>query len=266
MVIVAEGSVGLASLSPDDLDQLDSRENSQLVHVDAFYVDRFAVTNDQFQVFVDDGGYENFDLWPESVLPMVLNFVDTTGCPGPAFWANGRTPQGRGHHPVVGVSWYEAYAFARWCGKRLVNCAEWQHAATWADSGSGRHRYPWGDSFNANFANTWEAKREDTVPVDQYADGATANGIHQMVGNVWEWTDTLFEAQMSKGLRIVTDGPMAEIRGGAYDTYFTSQATCRFRSAQAIAARHPNLGFRLCLTASDLCQPNDSYAFCDQGE
>ena len=266
MVIIPAGSVSLASFSAEEVKRRNEPEANMTVGVDALYLDRFAVTNGDFATFVDDGGYEKFELWPESILSLVLNFVDSTGCPGPAYWQNGRPPLDRIDHPVVGVSWYEAFAFAKWCGKRLPNCAEWQQAVSWADGGTGRSRYPWGDAFNADMTNTWEARVHDTVPVSEFAKGATPNGIYQMVGNVWEWTDTLFECECEDGSRIVTERPMAEIRGGAFDTYVPSQATGRFRSAQDVFARNHNLGFRLCLTANQLCMPTDSYAFCDQGE
>ena len=89
------------------------------MRVDGYYLDRYPVTNAQYHQFVRHGGYEQMAIWDPEIWPAVLDFVDTTGHAGPRFWRDGRYPRGEDHHPVVGVSWYEAAAYARWVGKRL---------------------------------------------------------------------------------------------------------------------------------------------------
>ena len=225
---------------------------SQEVFVESFYLDRFAVTNHEFLQFVKAGGYDRMDLWPQDVWPNVLQFVDKTGLPGPRFWSQGRPSKDRMNHPVVGICWYEASAYARWVGKRLPATAEWQWAATWgalSESGQSSLKYPWGNAFDSKKANVWQSGPVDTVPVDQFYEGATSNGIFQLTGNVWEWINTRF-------VHHDDDRPcFAEVRGGAFDSYFESQITTEFRSGFPLMQRSPNVGFRCSLAHSAVLMP-----------
>lgn len=229
--------------------------------VGALYIDRTAVTNSQFAEFVGGGGYDAPDLWPEEVWANVAQFVDRTGYPAPRFWENGRCPKKLEEHPVVGVCWYEANAYAVWAGKRLPSSLEWERAGTWPTSledQSGTVRYPWGNSFDPSRANTWSSGVGGTVEGTAYPEGCTPNGVYQLVGNVWEWVaDEYLGPAVREGLRIFLDQQMAEIRGGAFDTYFDSQVTCRFRTGQPLLFRGANLGFRCVVTAEDLRRPAD---------
>jgi len=232
-------------------------------HTASIYLDRWCVTNTDYQAFVDHGGYENISLWPEQILPSILQFVDQTGKPGPAFWENGAPRKGTSAHPVVGVSWYEANAYAMWVGKRLPTSAEWQRAGTWGKSGSDsliEARYPWGNAFDPEYANTWASGQHHTSPVHEFPGGNTPNGIRQMIGNVWEWMNTQFLLAATEEITVHMSDPMAEIRGGAFDSYFHSQTTCQSRSAQSLSARKNNLGFRCCFSADGLEPPGDQDA------
>src|SRR5262249_44814420 len=157
--------------------------------VDAFYLDRCAVTNEQFARFVRAGGYDDLETWPREVWPSVMRFTDRTGRPGPRHWRDGTYPSGKGDHPVVGVCWYEAVAYATGAGTRPPAAAEWQKAAGWPErhSGGACRRYPWGELFGEGKANLWAAGVGQTVPVREFRAGSTPNGIHQLTGNVWEW-------------------------------------------------------------------------------
>ena len=228
--------------------------------VDSLYIDRYPVTNAEYARFVAAGGYGNADLWPPEVLPNVLQFVDSTGHPGPKYWREGQPPPGKEHHPVVGICWYEANAYAHWTAKRLPTSAQWQRAATWSkDEGgqAGQPRYPWGNAFDPDRANTWSARRGDTVPVDAYPSGRTPGGVHQLVGNVWEWIDGQFYLASEEDVDVLVDHAMAEIRGGAFDTYFHAQATCQFRSGLPLSCRRSNVGFRCCIAGERLPAPPD---------
>ncbi len=102
--------------------------------VDEFLIDRFEVTNRRFKTFIDSGGYKNKKYW---TTPFFLNgkeipwdtamahFVDHTGRPGPAGWEAGNFPEGLGDHPVTGVSWYEAAAYASFVHKSLPTVFHW---------------------------------------------------------------------------------------------------------------------------------------------
>lgn len=234
-------------------------------HVRSFYLDRCAVTNAEFARFVAGGGYGEMELWPSEVWANVLQFVDTTGLPGPRDWSNGRPPRSRENHPVVGVCWYEANAYAHWMGKRLPTPAEWERAGSWPagrDGQAGKVRYPWGNVFEPARANTWVGGPGTTVPVEKYENGSTPNGVYQLIGNVWEWVAARYTCRLRReDMRVVFDSPMGEIRGGAFDTYFETQATCQFRTGQPLLYRGENVGFRCCASTEGLQPPPDPSAF-----
>jgi iron(II)-dependent oxidoreductase len=250
--------IGLAGKESDDneFQDTDLASAGTVVEVEGFRLDRFEVTNQQFQQFIDHGGYSQATLWEPQVWPAVVDFVDRTGRPGPRFWSNGRYAAGEEDHPVVGVSWYEAAAYARWVGKRLPSDAEWEKAGCWpvelAVDTLLQRRYPWGDGMERARTNIWGSGPGTTVPVDKYPEGASAGGVYQLIGNVWEWTagDYGGGAYQRRGLNLAT--PMKSIRGGAYDTYFDNQATCQFQSGENPVARKHNIGFRCAVSTCDL--------------
>jgi serine/threonine protein kinase/dienelactone hydrolase len=103
-----------------------------------YYVDRYEVTNSEFQKFVDSGGYEKKEYWREPVKKdgrdltwneAMAQFRDTTGRPGPSTWVGGHYPEGKADLPVSGVSWYEASAYAAFAGKQLPVLAQWFQTA-----------------------------------------------------------------------------------------------------------------------------------------
>jgi iron(II)-dependent oxidoreductase len=227
------------------------------VRVDAFLLDRFCVTNRQFQAFVDSGGYTEMALWESEIWPGVLDFVDQTGYPGPLYWRDGRCPLGLEDHPVVGVSWYEASAYARWCGKRLPTHPEWEKAASWPAQMSAANRphrrFPWGDSLDRSKANLWLTGIGGTVPVQEFPEGVSVGGVYQLVGNVWEWTSTNFGAFTFLDDELILPSALKSVRGGAFDTYFENHATCQFESGEDPTARVHNIGFRCAVSLCDLC-------------
>ena len=166
------------------------------MHVAPLFLDRYAVTNRQYYEFVAAGGYRDMTLWDQQTWPAVLDLVDQTGKPGPAFWQHGRYLPGEDDLPVVGVSWYEAQACARWLGKRLPTDAEWVKAACWPVATDGtamiQRRFPWGDSLDRSRANLWGSGPNRVVAVGEFPSGASVGGIYQMVGNVWEWNASDF--------------------------------------------------------------------------
>lgn len=221
---------------------------------EAFFIDRYTVTNAQFERFVNGDGYRKPELWPEDIFALLFQFVDETGQPGPAGWQQGSPPQDRRDHPVTGVCWYEASAYAAWVGKHLPTSSQWQRAGTWWKPNV---RHPWGNSFQRSRAHTGLTPQASTAPVDAFPDGATPNGIHQLIGNVWEWTDTALEQIEHDGQMYDIPETFGEIRGGAYDTYLVSQSNCLFRSGLPLLYRGPNVGFRCCVSPDCLDVEND---------
>ncbi|MCI0335029.1 MAG: formylglycine-generating enzyme family protein [Planctomycetes bacterium] len=228
-----------------------------LVAVEPAYLDRYCVTNELYQKFVDAGGYEQLEFWHEEALPALLDFVDRTGCPGPRYWSDGRHAGGEQQLPVVGISWFEAWAYARWVGKRLPNDAEWTKAGAWpVETAPGRiaqRRYPWGESFDVRRAHLFGSGAQGPVSVDEFPGGVSVGGIHQLIGNVWEWTATPL-AELGDPSLHVSESVMS-IRGGAFDTYFENHATCHYQSGEHALSRRPNIGFRLALSMRDLEAP-----------
>jgi formylglycine-generating enzyme required for sulfatase activity len=111
------------------------------------------------------------------------------------FWKKRWPPIGKKDHPVVNVSWHDAMAYCRWlsevAGKpyRLPSEVEWEKGARGTDG----RIYPWGDVWDAAQCNTREGrKKQSTTPVGAYPEGASPYGLLDMVGNVWEWTRSLW--------------------------------------------------------------------------
>jgi iron(II)-dependent oxidoreductase len=280
MALIPEGDVLLEPHLPAaDWDESETAgPQGAVVHVAAAFLDRYAVTNRQFQVFVGAGGYDQMAIWDPMIWPAVLNFVDSTGHPGPRYWQHGHFPPGKADHPVVGVCWYEAAAYARWIGKRLPADAEWLKAGCWpvplsADNRMQR-KFPWGNAMDRSRANLWGSGPGDTVAVEDFELGLSVGGISQLIGNVWEWTMADFEVPAAAAKPRDADlfatnesaadqtagewsaagsrTPLKVIRGAAFDSYFDHQATCQFASGDHPLARKYNIGFRLALGLCDL--------------
>lgn len=171
------------------------------VELPPFWLGRHEVTNREFQAFVDSGGYRDPALWPEPFerdgrmlewQEAMADFVDATGRPGPSTWRLGAFPDGQGDHPVTGVSWYEAAAFARWAEAELPTLHHWFRAA----------------APSSNFSEILQRARfggDGTVPVgSSHAIGPF--GAHDMAGNAFEWT----ASADSKGRRYAAGGAWDE--------------------------------------------------------
>ena len=253
MALVPTGDVRMSSWRGDERRDDSAR---RIVRVDALYLDRHPVTNAQFQAFVAAGGYEQMPMWDSAVWPAVLDFVDTTGHPGPRYWRLGRFPDGLDDHPVVGVSWYEAWAYARWVGKRLVTDPEWVKSGSWPVATAAddlvQRKYPWGDTMQRDHVNIWGTGDDRTCSVDAFPEGGSVGGVYQLIGNVWEWTANNFGVWDADAQRVKRSPVMKSLRGGAFDTYFETQASCHFQSGDSPLARKHNIGFRCAISLCDI--------------
>jgi len=149
--------------------------------VTEYFLDRFEVSNRQYQAFVDAGGYLTPELWTEPFvedgreLPFdeaTARLRDSTGRTGPAGWEFGAYPEGRGDDPVGGLSWFEAAAYCAFAGKRLPTVYHWYNAT---------HQDQLSDIIGfSNFGT------DGPVPVGSLA-GMGDYGTFDMAGNVKEW-------------------------------------------------------------------------------
>ncbi|WP_127501133.1 ergothioneine biosynthesis protein EgtB [Actinoplanes solisilvae] len=177
---------------------LDNERPAHQVDVPAFHIDRAAVTCSQFAAFIDAGGYDDPRWWSTAGWA----HRQAAGLTAPAFWQRdgdgwavstfGRTAPVVPDEPVVHVSFHEASAYASWAGKRLPTEAEWEKAAR-HDPATGRsRRYPWGDdSPTPRHANLGQQFLRP-APAGAFPDGVSPLGVHQLIGDVWEWTSTGF--------------------------------------------------------------------------
>ena len=101
-------------------------------------------------------------------------------------WVHGAPPKELEKHPVAWVSLEDARAYARWAGKRLPGDIEWQRAAQGADG----RKYPWGNTFDSTRCNYGLGH---TSPVDAYPSGKSPYGVADLVGNVWQLTNDVFD-------------------------------------------------------------------------
>ena len=148
------------------------------VHLDAFYMDKYEVTNAQFRVFVNANPQ-----WQKSHIDRRFHNGYYLN-----HWSDNTYPFGKGEHPVVYVSWYAAMAYAEWAGKRLPTEAEWEYAAR---GGVAELKYPLGNTISTREAN-YNSHVGGTTAVGRYA--ANGYGLYDMAGNVWEWCLDEFDA------------------------------------------------------------------------
>ena len=152
-------------------------------NVPPFYIDRFEVTNRQYQEFVDKGGYAKRDYWTRKFMQngrelswneAKAQFRDSTGRTGPSTWEGGHYPEGQGDFPVSGVGWYEAVAYAAFAGKSLPTFAQWYVAAP-SDVAT----------YTVRASNISQAK---LAPAGAFK-GLGPYGTYDMAGNVREWIE-----------------------------------------------------------------------------
>ena len=164
--------------------------------VPAFRMQRLNVSNGDFLEFVESGGYRDARWWSEQDWA----WVEGEGRTHPTFWERaGARWQWRGmFEPIdlplswpVYVSQAEASAYARWAGRRLPTEAEFQRAAYGSPDGSWR-THPWGQAAPGAAHGAFDFHGWEPEPVGSHPEGQSAWGIHDLVGNGWEWTSTIF--------------------------------------------------------------------------
>ncbi len=177
MVLVPAGAF-LMGLPERNLLAQDHEKPQREVHLSAYWIDVYPVTNARFALFLSKNGYEEPQWWSKEGWA----WKTQRRIHRPAMW--GQPGWDGPDQPAAGVSWYEADAYARWAGRRLPTDAEWEKAARGCDG----RCYPWGDNWpTADLAN-FNLYVGRTTPVGLYPNGISPYGCHDMAGNVNNWT------------------------------------------------------------------------------
>ena len=201
-----------------------------IVDLKPYWIDKFEVTNAEYQKFVDEGGYKKNIYWDKIIgedgktidweAAMEL-FVDKSGLSGPSTWSNGTYQSSQENYPVTGVSWYEARAYAKWVGKTLPTIYHWYKAAMY-----------WGESTVISPRSNFSGMPSE---VGKY-NVLSSYGCYDMAGNAREWGSNPHK----NGNR--------SVMGGGYDdeTYFFTD-----NFSQHPTNRYKTNGFRCVIIPDD---------------
>ena len=251
-----------------------ARSDEQLVrttYVNAFFMDKYEVTNAQYKQFIDANPQ-----WSKDRIESWCHDGDYL-----KHWNGNDYPWGEWHHPVVYVSWYAAMAYAEWAGKRLPTGAEWAQAAR---GGLVGQKYPWGDSIDANKANYNENGGRRVLPSHSFRgtfssccyengglttrvgrDSPNGYGLYDMGGNVREWCLDEPDIDLFPHLKLIAGGPITMLidistsvqasrvlRGGSW-VYNPEElrAVPRF-GISLLSGTHDDVGFRCVKTQGPL--------------
>lgn len=195
-VLVPAGPFTLGVDAADEPDSLDNERPAHVVDLPAFRIGRVPVTNAEWQGFIDAGGYDDPSWWS----PRGWAHRVQAGLERPLFWCAdgsrrrfGLTEEIPPDEPVQHVCFFEAEAYAAWAGARLPTEQEWEKACAWDPAVGRRRRWPWGDQPPAPGRANLGGDALRPAPVGAYPEGASAYGVEQLVGDVWEWTSSGFE-------------------------------------------------------------------------
>ncbi|MBN2543945.1 SUMF1/EgtB/PvdO family nonheme iron enzyme [bacterium] len=236
--------------------------------IDAFKISKYEITNEQFAQFIDDSGYYKEEYWD----PEGWNWRDRNNYFAPKWWEEGDYNSGLSYpqYPVVGVSWYEAEAYANWAGGRLPTEAEWEKAARGTACANGCE-FPWGEEFymsvggdtvHCNFGDGEYPYYgdidgfEETCPVGNYPGGVSQYGAYDMAGNVSEWcsdwySPTYYSLAESNNPQGPETGEERIYRGGSWisDPHLHDAITNALRTSKREKRdptdRKRSIGFRI---------------------
>jgi formylglycine-generating enzyme required for sulfatase activity len=219
--IMIEIPTGAFTMGSDSGDPEDAPARD--VDLPAFEIDKFEVTNADFDAFVKETGYVTF-----AEQQGARNWRDE--------WGNGED-----NHPVVMVTWDDATAYCEWLGKRLPAEAEWEKAARGEDGRS----FTWGTEWDPNKANVKERGLRGTAAVGSFGEGASPYGVEDMTGNVWEWTAGWYQPYPGNTAADPYYGEKFRVtRGGGWFEEEPQSTTFNRNAADPGKTANDDLGFR----------------------
>lgn len=237
---------------------MDNERPAHRVDVPAFRIATAPVTNEEYAAFVDAGGYADPRWWTDAGWRHVVD----AGLVAPQFWVRdaggawwrrrfGVVEPVTPDEPVVHVCAHEADAYARFAGARLPTEAEWEKAARHDPATDNSRRYPWGDAEPGTAHANLGQRHLRPAPVGAYPAGASALGVEQLMGDVWEWTSSGwypypgFEVfPYAEYSQVFFGGDYRVLRGGSFGTD-PSAVRGTFRNWDLPIRRQIFSGFRL---------------------
>lgn len=234
---------------PTDGFVFDNEKWAHDVELAPFEIARAPVTNAEFAAFIESCGYHTAALWSDEGWA----WRNAERAERPVYWLEGsktrrsfdREIELRDNEPVCNVNYHEAQAFCNWAARRLPTEAEWEVAAT----GGQRRRYPWGDEAPSSGSANSDGTHGSVCDVGAFEVGESPTGCRQMIGNVWEWTSSVFHpypgfnADPYKEYSEPWFGTHLVLRGGAWTTR-TRLISTRWRNFYRPHRRDVMTGFR----------------------
>ena len=242
-MVLVKGGKFMRGSSEGDADEKPQRE----IYLKNFMIGKYQVTNEEFKKFVDDGCYGKArkKMWSEQG----WRWREKNEISEPEYWHDRKW--NAPNFPVVGISWFEAEAYANWLSERtgyqyrLPTEAEWEKAARGTDG----FKYPWGENFDKNSSNTFESGLHRTSPVGIFPKDKSPYGCFDMAGNVWEWCSDWYDVNYyancpDRNPQGPSSGANRVFRGGSWHSV-AGRCRSALRSLYDPRNRLDYLGFRL---------------------
>ena len=231
------GGTFMLGAAQDEAFVFDNEKWAHPVHVKPFVIARTAVTQSEFAAFVDDEGYGRKDLWSQEG----WDWRNSADADCPVYWQLDKKGEWLRRHfdewerlephlPVIHINWFEADAYCRWAGRRLPSEVEWELAAAAEPHPDGqeflpaKRRYPWGGAPPTPARANLDWNQMGCANVNAIPESDSAFGCRQMIGNVWEWTSTIFHAYPDFEIDLYKEysepwfGTRKVLRGGCWTT------------------------------------------------
>lgn len=224
----------------------------QKLFLKEFYIDRYEVTYKRYK-----------------------KYVDALGAVPPENWQGANFPAGKDNEPVTHVSWYDAANFCQWAKKKLPSEKLWERAAR----GKEGYEYPWGNTFEKNRANLSgrPGSKSRPVAVGSFPKSASPEGVHDLIGNVWEWVDADYQPYKGstyqseyyqadlKVLRGHSASDIGHFPGAMYEQAIKMFARSGYRQYSYADEPEKDVGFRCASTTQPTAMKTATTAFAKSG-